>query len=81
MSVVEINNDLRKAYSKERDEVVKVLTQLSGEIAPFVEALNGTAFSLAINGCRPLLIVSFVSVLSNSGAIPFIFSSFAGFAG
>ena len=40
MAVVEMNNDLRNAYSKERDEVIKVLTALSQKIAPSVEALQ-----------------------------------------
>lgn len=40
MAVVEMNNDLRKAYSKERDEVIKVLTELTAKIAPYVEELS-----------------------------------------
>lgn len=40
MAVVEMNNDLRNAYSRERDEIIKVLTELSQKIAPSVEALK-----------------------------------------
>lgn len=40
MSVVEMNNDLRKAYSNERDEIVRVLIALSLEVAPYVTDLK-----------------------------------------
>lgn len=86
MSVVEINNDLRKAYSKERDEVVKVLTQLSGEIAPFVEALQYNLEVLAqldfifakarlsekMNGIAPELLKKETKLTINKGRHPLI---------
>ena len=40
MAVVEMNNDLRKAYSTERDEVNRILMELSGKITPYTEDLQ-----------------------------------------
>ncbi|MBR2009890.1 MAG: endonuclease MutS2, partial [Peptococcaceae bacterium] len=39
MAVVEMNNDLRKAYSTERDEVARILQELSTKLMPYVENL------------------------------------------
>ncbi|MBR0448280.1 MAG: endonuclease MutS2 [Peptococcaceae bacterium] len=39
MAVVEMNNDLRKAYSTERDEVARILQELSAKLMPYVEDL------------------------------------------
>ncbi len=40
MAVVEINNDLRKAQLAERDEVVRILEELSQKLAPYVEDIR-----------------------------------------
>lgn len=40
MAVVEMNNDLRKAYSTERDEVNRILLELSGKVTPYTEDLQ-----------------------------------------
>lgn len=40
MAVVEMNNDLRKAYSAERDEVNRILLELSSKITPYSEDLQ-----------------------------------------
>lgn len=40
MAVVEMNNDLRKAYSTERDEVNRILLELSGKITPYTDDLQ-----------------------------------------
>lgn len=40
MAVVEMNNDLRKAYSTERDEVNRILMELSGKVTPYTEDLQ-----------------------------------------
>lgn len=40
MAVVEMNNDLRKAYSSERDEVNRILLALSGKMIPDLEDLK-----------------------------------------
>ncbi|MGI6226811.1 MAG: endonuclease MutS2 [Peptococcales bacterium] len=40
MAVVELNNDLRKTFVDERDEVLKILSQLSIEMAQFTEELR-----------------------------------------
>ena len=40
MAVVEMNNDLRKAYSTERDEVIRILMELSGKVMPYTEDLQ-----------------------------------------
>jgi len=40
MAVVEMNNDLRKAYSSERDEINRILLALSQEIVPHLEDLK-----------------------------------------
>ncbi|MBO5300994.1 MAG: endonuclease MutS2, partial [Peptococcaceae bacterium] len=40
MAVVEMNNDLRKAYSTERDEVARILQELSTKLMPYVENLT-----------------------------------------
>ncbi|MBQ1188777.1 MAG: endonuclease MutS2, partial [Peptococcaceae bacterium] len=40
MAVVEMNNDLRKAYATERDEVVRILMELSGKIEPYSDDLQ-----------------------------------------
>jgi len=40
MAVVEMNNDLRKAYSAERDEVNRILLELSAHVTPYTEDLQ-----------------------------------------
>lgn len=40
MAVVELNNDLRKAYNDERDEVMKILSDLSSQMAQYTEELQ-----------------------------------------
>jgi len=40
MAVVELNNDLRKAYSAERDEIIRILSELSNKIAVYVDDLR-----------------------------------------
>ena len=40
MAVVEMNNDLRKAYSTERDEVARILQELSAKLTPYAEDLQ-----------------------------------------
>lgn len=40
MAVVEMNNDLRKAYATERDEVTRILLELSGKVTPYTEDLQ-----------------------------------------
>lgn len=40
MAVVEMNNDLRKAYSSQRDEVNRILLELSQKVVPYLEALK-----------------------------------------
>jgi DNA mismatch repair protein MutS2 len=40
MAVVELNNDLRKAYNDERDEVLRILSELSTKMAGYTEELQ-----------------------------------------
>ncbi len=40
MAVVEMNNDLRKAYSTERDEVNRILLELSSKVTPYTDDLQ-----------------------------------------
>lgn len=40
MAVVEMNNDLRKAYSTERDEVNRILLELSNKVTPYTDDLQ-----------------------------------------
>lgn len=40
MAVVELNNDLRKAYSEERDEILEILRELSEKIGAYVDELR-----------------------------------------
>ena len=40
MAVVEMNNELRKAYSTERDEVIRILMELSGKLMPYTDDLQ-----------------------------------------
>ncbi|NLT94940.1 MAG: endonuclease MutS2 [Clostridia bacterium] len=47
MAVVELNNDLRKAYNDERDEVLKILSELSSKMAQFTEELKNNLEVLA----------------------------------
>jgi len=40
MAVVELNNDLRKTHSEERDEILRILSELSAKIAQYTEDLK-----------------------------------------
>jgi len=40
MAVVELNNDLRKAFGDERDEVLRILAELSTKMAQYTEELK-----------------------------------------
>lgn len=40
LAVVEINNELRKTQLAERDEVIRILEELSAKIAPYVEDIR-----------------------------------------
>lgn len=40
LAVVEINNELRKTQLAERDEVIRILEELSTKIAPYVEDIR-----------------------------------------
>ena len=40
MAVVEMNNDLKKAYSSERDEINRILMELSAKVTPYTEDLG-----------------------------------------
>ncbi|KJS87960.1 MAG: recombination and DNA strand exchange inhibitor protein [Peptococcaceae bacterium BICA1-8] len=40
MAIVELNNDLRKTHSEERDEILRILSELSAKMAQYTEDLK-----------------------------------------
>lgn len=47
MTVVELNNDLRKTFGDERDEVLRILSELTAKIAQYTEELKSNIEILA----------------------------------